>query len=175
MKRRTFLQAAAAIPAAVFLPKRDSDQSADFTPPPRWEWEVGEWKGNQREWRGSVDAMPFEFSPLLNGEIWTNDRPFCGVRPGHFLIGTMTAKRIPHGLIVWTVSLLERKTLCDRASFPTDNGKMIWLQLWERTNFYDLFRGEHAVTLSPTAMKQLGASVNRTTPNMNWSVRNGID
>ncbi len=161
MKRRIFLGTLAAAglaggTAGRAFARQVARQQPQFKPPPRWEWEVGEWKGNQREWRASVDAMPFEFSPLWNGEIYTNDRPFCGVRPGHFLIGTMTAKRIPHGLIVWTASLLERKMLCDRVTFPTDNGKTICIQLWERTNFYDLFRGEHEVTLGPSARKQLG-------------------
>ena len=145
MKRRTFLQVAAAIPAAVFLPKRDSDQPAEYKPPPRWEWEVGEWKDGRREWQACVDAMPFELSSVCNGEIGANDRPFCGARSGHLVIRTMTADRLAHGLIVWTVSLLERKTPWHPVTLFADDGKAITIQLRKTANFYDLFRGEHAV------------------------------
>lgn len=150
LERRTFLQTLAAAgiaggTAGRALARQVAGKPPQPKQPPRWEWEVGEWRDGRRAWTASVDAMPFELSPVCNGEIGTNDRPFCGVRPGHLLIDTMTAERIGHGLILWSVALLERNRVWQPVTFPTDIGKPFIIQLWKEANFYDLFRGEHGV------------------------------
>lgn len=154
MERRTFLKSAGTAFSAIvgLLTGRPSPaQLAKWTPPPRWEWEVGEWHstpdywepeawkrsgGDWREWNASVTIVPEEMPAIRDAIRKHNASAFLHVPVGQMLVEQADFQYTGDGLLECWVTLSEAETKRD----DMDLFNFRWVR-----NFYDIFRGSHAV------------------------------
>ena len=158
MQRRTFLGACAGLFGLPWL-RRTGEVVCDelHKPRPRWEWEVGWWTacyeqqgdvvvetGNVREWKATVTLCDREWEDIAYSDKAFNDATFLGAFPGYLQFVRFDCTRLSDGLWDGTVTLREYRRAADRMCVQVDD--VTWnYQVYKRIDFYDLFRGEHAV------------------------------
>ena len=144
--RRTFMQATIGVAAGLLVFRgRESTAVASRPPPPRWEWEVGEWYGRCRKWRAEVDITADEAMEIATQANTVNSKLFCGVRGGHIQICNMQC-RFSGGLCRATVRLTECRSRMDGVRIIDARfGKHRVCEPHPVVNFYELLRGGHAV------------------------------
>ena len=148
MKRRSFLLVVAAGCGGLFASHTAKAQKRPWRPPPRWEWEVGEWQYLtdlrlcQRRWIADVTVTGHDLARIwhtnsLSGSAGgpvVNSHHFCGVLPRNMRI-------------VWVKHTPLRNDLHEACIVLAQH---VPTPLWTfrdsfTVNFYDVFRGEHAV------------------------------
>ena len=145
IKRRSFLKTLAAAGLAGGSAGRAfARRVGQWKPPPRWEWEVGEWRDGRREWGACITMLPWEISELIAGTLAVNASEFCAVGKHRLQLSNLRIERIAHHLLRVDVALMESTYRRD-GWYVADGSVVRWAQVYKRTNFYDLFRGEHAV------------------------------
>lgn len=171
MQRRTFLgsiAAAVGVGGMLFLSQWErlsqrrrlravEEWQEKWTPPPRWEWEVGEWHSEEiqetvthgcsvlawrftRDWIASTTMVVFseEWEPISDAVLACNKTAFYGATSGHIRVEHMDSQYIGNGLAECRIRLRELLHSCAQE------------RKWTRTrlvNFYDIFRGSHAVVI----------------------------
>ncbi len=146
IKRRSFLKALPLVGGGLLAHRTASGEPK--RKPPRWEWKVGEWlgvdQGAIREWRAKVDVSQGERGWMYVGIDKVNVVGFCGVKPFHLRVIGMHWAKLSDRLWRCEVRLTEFRRLTDRIC-TYDDGSYAEHYVYERTNFYDLFRGDHAI------------------------------
>lgn len=164
MERRTFLETAAAAVGGLVTWRPLSKRPAKRAPSPRWEWEVGEWylrrsqktapcNGEMvhlctivREWDASATIFGEEMPPICDALSACNASAFVRVVSGHIRVESIEWYYTGDGLSECQVRLRETQWRQDGVYVLNSRGEeMGWIQHANLVNFYNVFRGSHAV------------------------------
>lgn len=151
--RRTFLQAAAAIPIAVLLPKRNPNKPTIAKRPARWEWDVSEWRYDsdfcefRRVWLSSRTLLIAELEAFDQASpFWdfpNNSITFLGAPP--FSLRVTVAEHEHIGKALYDARVKLNQSIPDPMSKPFDRC------YYERRamNFHKVFPGSHSFLQTP--------------------------
>lgn len=180
MERRTFLCSIAASVGGLLAWRPSAATNPKWTPPPRWEWEVGEWyllcphyecpphygvdsfgkpfvdEGElYRTWTASATVV-YEELPAMNTAVGTcNASGVWLSSEGCLRVAKVTAKYEGDGLLECEVMLEERGRRQDGVEIAhPETMKKEWFQHSRLVDFQNVFRGGHAVTKSSAAKRQ---------------------
>jgi len=166
MQRRTFLESAATVVGGLLTWRPSLKRPVKWTPPPRWEWEVGRWVCRRtrdlawirngyfvperwemvREWKATATITNEESTPIYHAVSACNASAFCRVASGHIQVGSVVLGHISDGLVEYQVRLRETQWRQDGVKVLDFRCKRTtWVQTMKHINFCDVFRGGHAV------------------------------
>ncbi len=125
---------------------------------PRWEWIQYDWQSrwigiptkmqwriHERTWAANVTLFADEWRSIYERLQRCNSEPFMGVSPGCLRIDGIFCGSPRDGLVDCTVILLESNQRMDAVCEIDVDGFLNERIIRRRVNFYDLFRGEHAI------------------------------